>query len=69
MLMERIDPSRAYETEIAVALLTAPGWAKVALTAPSEWLREEGARELARAVLQGGEKQPEVSPDQLRFPL
>lgn len=44
--MDRID-----EQSIADALLHAPGWARVGLCAPAAWMREEAARELARAVI------------------
>ena len=46
--MNRID-----EQSVAEALLHAPGWARVGLCAPAEWMREEAARELARAVIDG----------------
>lgn len=66
----RITPDSSPEATIAEALLTAPGWARIGITAPSEWVREEAARELARAVLEGGERPPEASTeDQLGFPL
>lgn len=51
--MMRID-----ETAIARAILSAPGWARVGITAPVERLREEAARELARAVLEGATDDP-----------
>jgi hypothetical protein len=54
------------ESIIAQAILAAPGWARVGITAPAERLREDAARELARAVLEGRE-QPTVSPDQLKL--
>jgi len=54
---------RIDEHAIAEAILTAPGWARVGLTAPAERLREEAALELARAVLGGAV--PTHSPDQL----
>jgi hypothetical protein len=38
---------------IAEALLSAPGWARMGITAPNERLREDAALELARAVLEG----------------
>lgn len=44
--MIRID-----EQSVAEALLHAPGWARVGLCAPTSWMREEAARELARAVI------------------
>ncbi len=56
------------EVSIAQALLAAPGWARVGLTAPAERLREDAARELARAVLEGRQV-AEASPDQLNLSL
>lgn len=41
---------RVDTTLIADALLTAPGWARVGITEPSEHLRRDAAEELARAV-------------------
>jgi hypothetical protein len=43
--MERIDTSA-----VAHAILGAPGWARVGITAPSSCLREDAALELARAI-------------------
>ena len=43
--MERIDTSA-----VAHAILDAPGWARVGITAPSSCLREDAALELARAI-------------------
>lgn len=54
------------EAAIAQAILAAPGWARVGITAPAERLREDAARELARAVLEGREP-PATSPDQLKL--
>lgn len=51
--MSRID-----EQSVANALLQAPGWARVGLSAPSAWVREEAARELALAVIEGRECTP-----------
>ncbi len=42
---------RLTETAVAHAILAAPGWARVGITAPKEWLREDAALELARAIL------------------
>ncbi|ABP64194.1 hypothetical protein Saro_3952 (plasmid) [Novosphingobium aromaticivorans DSM 12444] len=44
-LMERIDTSA-----VAHAILDAPGWARVGITAPSSCLREDAALELARVI-------------------
>lgn len=43
--MERIDTSA-----VAHAILDAPGWARVGITAPSLCLREDAALELARVI-------------------
>jgi hypothetical protein len=43
--MERIDTSA-----VAHAILGAPGWARVGITAPSSCLREDAALELARVI-------------------
>jgi len=43
--MERID-----QTRIAEALLAAPGWARVGISAPTPWMREDAANELARVI-------------------
>lgn len=64
----RIDDPHALNA-IATALLSAPGWARVGITAPKEFLREEAAKELARVILQSTEEAPEASPDQLRLSL
>ena len=44
--MPRIDQS-----DIATAILAAPGWARVGITAPDSWMREDAAQELARVIL------------------
>jgi hypothetical protein len=64
----RLDDAQALNA-IASALLSAPGWAKVGITAPKECLREEAARELARVVLLKAEGGAEASADQLRLSL
>ncbi|WP_281278051.1 DUF6771 family protein [Novosphingobium umbonatum] len=43
--MERIAP-----TIIAKAILAAPGWARIGISAASEFLREDAAEELARSL-------------------
>jgi len=57
--MERIDLP-----QIAHAILSAPGWARVGISAPNERLREEAALELARALV-GSERHD--SGDQLNL--
>ncbi|MCW0198852.1 DUF6771 family protein [Sphingopyxis sp.] len=44
--MEQINPSRIVET-----ILTAPGWARVGITAPKPHLRTDAAHELARIII------------------
>ena len=56
--MERIAP-----TIIAKAILAAPGWARVGITAPSEFLREDAAEELALTILDQIEQQPATAED------
>lgn len=43
--------TRFDETTLAEALLTAPGWARVGLSAPTPMMREDAAGELARVIL------------------
>ena len=52
---------------IADAILQAPGWARVGITAPTPVLREEAARELAHAILQASETPEGIPPDQLQL--
>lgn len=58
--MERIAAE-----QIADALLTSAGWARVGLTAPDERLRQQAAKELAVTVLDLIDPQPEPDPRQL----
>ncbi|WP_079246996.1 DUF6771 family protein [Sphingomonas turrisvirgatae] len=44
--MERVAPTQLVET-----ILSAPAWARVGITAPSERVREEAALQLARSIL------------------
>jgi hypothetical protein len=46
-MMNRVAPEAA---EISAAILSAPGWARVAITMPDPRMRERGADELARAI-------------------
>lgn len=43
--------TRLNEKHIAEALLTAPGWARVGISDPTPWMREDAAHELARTIL------------------
>jgi len=60
--MNRVDPA-----PIAKALLTSAGWARVGLTAPSEYLREQAAKELAVTIAEALDPTPEPDPNQLRL--
>lgn len=44
-MLASLDPS------LATCLLTAPGWARIELTAPNERLREAAAAELVQTVI------------------
>ncbi|WP_448538511.1 DUF6771 family protein [Sphingobium yanoikuyae] len=65
ILMNRPDSLR-----LAQSLLHAPGWARVALTAPNERMRENAALELAQIILAAWDKQQPI-PDirQMTFPI
>lgn len=43
--------SRNEENHVALAILGAPGWARLGITAPALHLREDAAHELARVIL------------------
>ncbi|RYD44303.1 MAG: hypothetical protein EOP63_06530 [Sphingomonadales bacterium] len=43
--------SQTVELRVAEAILSAPGWARVGITAPAPHLRDDAAHELARAIL------------------
>lgn len=43
--------SRIEENHVALAILGAPGWARLGITAPAAHLREDAAHELARVIL------------------
>ena len=45
--MERLDAQR-----VAEAILTAPGWARDGITAPTSHIRVAAANELARTILE-----------------
>ncbi|KGB55945.1 hypothetical protein FG91_00829 [Sphingopyxis sp. LC81] len=63
--MTRIDPDR-----VARALLDAPGWARVGLTAPTETIREAAAQELALTIARiDGEASTIADPNQLVLAL
>lgn len=62
--MERID-----EATLSEALLAAPGWARVGLTAPTAWMRESAARELARVIMIELEQPSPAQDTQEHLPL
>lgn len=65
LTMTRIDTA-----SVAHAILEAPGWARVGITAPSSWLREDAALELARAIAERVEPSDVSAPQsQARLPL
>lgn len=63
--MERMDKNR-----VAEAILSAPGWARVGITAPKDHLRIEAAYELARVIVDDVSSGPDApEPDQLGLSL
>jgi Trm5-related predicted tRNA methylase len=62
--MTRIDPDR-----VAHALLNAPGWARVGLTAPTEIIREAAAQELALTIARIDGEATTADPNQLVLAL
>ena len=64
MDMERIDP-----TQITDALLNSAGWARVGLTAPTEHIRNQAAKELALTICERLNPPQQIDPNQLRLPL
>jgi hypothetical protein len=66
MEMDRID-----QTTIATTILTAPGWARIGITAPTESVRDAAAHELARTIIEriGGDPRELSNADQLPLKL
>ncbi|WP_311720679.1 DUF6771 family protein [Sphingomonas desiccabilis] len=62
--MERVDPAA-----IAAAILDAPGWCRVGITAPGEHLRKQAAKELALSIASSLAAQGAPDRDQLPLPL
>lgn len=62
--MERADPAA-----IATAILEAPGWCRVGITAPGEHLRQQAAKELALSIASALKGHPVPDRDQLPLPL
>jgi hypothetical protein len=68
--MFKSDMPRIDQADIASAILAAPGWARVGITAPNSWLREDAAQELARVILdQANDALPAPSDHQITLPL
>ncbi len=57
-------------SEIADAILEAPGWARVGITLPSDHIRQQSARELAQTIAERiGDMAKAPDPNQLALPL
>lgn len=55
---------------LEAAIMTAPAWAKVGLTMPSERMRQRATRELAASILEGIDRAPQYEDrDQLKLSL
>lgn len=55
---------------LASMVLSAPGWVRVGITAPSERLRQEAALEMALRIVEGMEKPVTIVPEgQMALPL
>jgi Trm5-related predicted tRNA methylase len=58
------------EDRVARAILAAPGWARVGISAPKESTREAAAQELALAITKMfGERPSAIDPNQLVLAL
>ncbi|MDT0508578.1 DUF6771 family protein [Novosphingobium sp. MMS21-SN21R] len=55
--------TRIEERQIAEALLAAPGWARVGISDPTRWMREDAARELAHEIMHRAETDQPERPD------
>lgn len=62
--MTKMDPDR-----VADALLAAPGWARIGITAPKESVRQAAAQELALAITRLFADNSTPDPDQLQLTL
>jgi hypothetical protein len=63
--MDEIDENR-----VAKAILAAPGWARVGISAPKESTREAAAQELALTITKMFcERPPAIDPNQLVLAL
>jgi hypothetical protein len=55
----------AVAPDISAAILSAPGWCRVGITAPSEEMRQRSAQELALAIVEHLNPSPADAADQL----
>jgi len=62
--MPEMNPDR-----VADALLAAPGWARVGITAPKESMRQAAAHELALTITRLFAGDTTTDPDQLQLTL
>ncbi|PZQ23895.1 MAG: hypothetical protein DI569_02675 [Sphingopyxis macrogoltabida] len=61
---------RVEEQQVAEAILSAPGWVLLGITAPAAHLREDAAHALARIIAELGEGVPgESAGDQMGLAL
>jgi len=68
--MARIDSPSAVANDISEAILSSPGWARVAITHPRAELRERAAAEIALAIVDKlSPWTPVDDPNQLRLAL
>jgi len=66
--MERIL-ERVGRDELSAIILTAPGWARVALTMPDEQMRERAADAIAATIIEKMSGEPGPDRNQLALPL
>lgn len=65
-----IAAMRRVEESVAEAILAAPGWVRLGITAPAHHLRRDAAQELAKIIVDGIERQIDPAPvDQAALPL
>mgnify|MGYP003575388792 CR=1 FL=1 len=65
LICSHLEMSRYDEHRVAETILTAPGWARVGITAPAPHIRDDAAHELARVILASLKCDQEIaSPDQ-----
>lgn len=61
---------RRVEENVADAILAAPGWVRLGITAPAHHLRLDAAQELAKIIIDGMDGQIDPAPaNQAALPL